>query len=89
MRVVMFTAIKGGVGVSTLVLMLAKALAKRGAKVTLVDMDVTGYISGIAGIHDKGLLAQVVDGENLRGTHINKVDGIQVLKFLGDGMRFF
>jgi len=89
MKAVMLTAVKGGVGVSTLALMLAKALAEQGNSVTLVDMDVVGYISSIANIRVKGLLAQSVDGEKLEAGYAGKIGGIYVVKFLGDGMRFF
>lgn len=89
MKAVMLTAVKGGVGVSTLALMLAKALAEQGNNVTLVDMDVAGYISSIANIRVKGLLAQSVDGEKLEAGYAGKIGGIYVVKFLGDGMRFF
>ena len=89
MRAVMLTAVKGGVGVSTLALMLAKALAERGSNVTLVDMDVAGYISSIANIRVNGLLAQSVDGEKPAAGYAGRIGRIQVVKFLGDGMRFF
>jgi chromosome partitioning protein len=85
----MLTAAKGGVGVSTLTLMLAKALAEQGNSVTLVDMDVAGYISSIANIRVKGLLAQSVDGEKLEAGYAGKIGRIHVVKLLGDGMRFF
>jgi chromosome partitioning protein len=89
MKAVMFTAVKGGVGVTTLALMLAKALAEKGNSVTLVDMDVAGYISSIANIRVKGLLAQSVDGEKSAAGYAGRIGGIYVVKFLGDGMRFF
>jgi chromosome partitioning protein len=89
MKAVMLTAVKGGVGVSTLALMLAKALAEQVNSVTLVDMDVAGYISSIANIRVKGLLAQSVDGEKLEAGYAGKIGRIHVVKFLGDGMRFF
>jgi chromosome partitioning protein len=89
MKAVMLTAAKGGVGVSTLTLMLAKALAEQGNSVTLVDMDVAGYISSIANIRVKGLLAQSVDGEKLEAGYAGKIGRIHVVKLLGDGMRFF
>jgi Mrp family chromosome partitioning ATPase len=57
MRAVMLTAVKGGVGVSTSALMLAEALAEQGSNVTLVDMDVAGYISSISNIRVNGLSA--------------------------------
>jgi MinD-like ATPase involved in chromosome partitioning or flagellar assembly len=88
-KAVVLTAVKGGVGVSTLALMLAKALAEQGNSVTLVDMDVAGYISSIANIRVNGLLAQSVDGEKLVAGYAGKIGRIHVVKFLGDGMRFF
>jgi MinD-like ATPase involved in chromosome partitioning or flagellar assembly len=89
MKAVMLTAVRGGVGVSTLALMLAKALAEQGNSVTLVDMDVAGYISSIANIRVNGLLAQSVDGEKLVAGYAGKIGRIHVVKFLGDSMRFF
>ncbi len=86
MRAVMLTAVKGGVGVSTLALMLAKALAERGSNVTLVD--VAGYISSIANIRVNGLLTQSVDGEKPAAGYAGKIGRIQVVKFLGDGAIF-
>jgi len=88
-KAVVLTAVKGGVGVSTLALMLTKALAEQGNSVTLVDMDVAGYISSIANIRVNGLLAQSVDGEKPAAGYAGKIGRIQVVKFLGDGMRFF
>ena len=88
MSAVILTAVKGGVGVSTVALMLAKALAQQVNSVTLVDMDAAGYISSIANIRVKGLLAQSVDGEKLEAGYAGKIGGIYVVKFLGDGMRF-
>ncbi|MFZ8840538.1 MAG: P-loop NTPase, partial [Pyrobaculum sp.] len=85
MKAVMLTAVKGGVGVSTLALMLAKALAEQGNSVTLVDMDVAGYISSIANIRVNGLLAQSVDGEKPAAGYGGKIGRIHVVKFLGDG----
>jgi CDGSH-type Zn-finger protein len=85
MRAVMSTAVKGGVDVSTLALMLAKALAEQGSSVTLVD--VAGYISSIANIRVDGLSAQSVDGEKPAAGYAGKIGRIQVVKFLGDGMR--
>jgi Mrp family chromosome partitioning ATPase len=82
----MFTAVKGGVGVSTFALMLAKALAEQGSSVTLVD--VAGYISNIANIRVNGLSAQSVDGEKPAASYAGKIGRIRVVKFLGDGMRF-
>ncbi len=82
----MLTAVKGGVGVSTLALMLAKALAEQESNITLVD--VAGYISNIANIRVNGLLAQSVDGEKPVAGYAGKIGRIQMVKFLGDGMRF-
>jgi len=89
MKAVMLTALKSDVGASTLALMLAKALAERGNRVTLVDMDVAGYISSIANIRVNGLLARSVDDEKLGNGYVGKIGRIQVVKLLGDGMRFF
>jgi len=54
---------KGGVGKSTISLILAKALAINGKNVILVDRDPFPYSSSIAGIEADGLLTQLLDGQ--------------------------
>jgi len=58
-----FHGYKGGVGKSTLALMLAKALAERGKKVLFIDRDVMTYASQLAGIKDEGLFVQIALGK--------------------------
>ncbi|MCG3109773.1 Iron-sulfur cluster carrier protein [Metallosphaera sp. J1] len=80
---------KGGVGKSTVGLLLAKRLCELGKTVLLVDRDQIGYASWLVGIKRKGLIASVVDREE--GDYfVEKRIGsgnLQVLKFYGDGPR--
>ncbi len=58
------TSDEGGVGKSTLALMLAKLLALKSKKVALFDMDLLGYPSWILGIKDDGILNKLKRKEN-------------------------
>ncbi|MEM0175382.1 MAG: AAA family ATPase [Metallosphaera sp.] len=88
MRMVILGA-KGGIGKSTIGLLIAKILLSLGMKILIIDRDMTGYISWLAGIKGKGLLASVIDNEESQYfTKINVRKGtLYVLKFYGDGPR--
>ena len=64
-----FHGYKGGVGKSTLALMLAKALAESGKKVLFIDRDIMSYASQLAGIKDDGLVVQIALGKNPENFH--------------------
>lgn len=71
---------KGGVGKSTVGLLLAKRLCELGKTVLLVDRDQIGYASWLVGIKRKGLIASVVDGEE--GDYfVEKRMGVETFKF--------
>ena len=57
-------SIKGGAGKSTIALTTALELTEMGRNVLLIDRDLLGYSSQLAGIRGKGLLASVVEGGN-------------------------
>ncbi|MEM2013622.1 AAA family ATPase [Metallosphaera sp. D4-4] len=80
---------KGGVGKSTISLLLAKRLCELGKTVLFVDRDQIGYASWLVGIKKKGLVASVVDGEE--GNYFVQrrlgEGNLQILKFYGDGPR--
>ena len=80
---------KGGVGKSTISLLLAKRLCELGKTVLFVDRDQIGYASWLLGIKKKGLVASVVDGEE--GNYFVQrrlgEGNLQILKFYGDGPR--
>ena len=62
MRIVVLGA-KGGVGKSMITLLLVRFLLSLGKKIIVVDRDMTGYISWLAGIKGKGLMASIIDNE--------------------------
>jgi ATPases involved in chromosome partitioning len=80
---------KGGVGKPTIAISLSRELADRGKRVLLVDMDLSGFSSLIAGIREQGLISSTVDGNDsnyLREVHTGN-GTFAVLKFCGDGPR--
>ncbi len=81
---------KGGVGKSTVAISLSKALAMMGFSVLLVDRDLVGYASYVAGIKGPGLIASVSDGvDSTVYKEIALGDGsVTVLKYFGDGPRY-
>ncbi|BBL47450.1 AAA family ATPase [Metallosphaera sedula] len=82
-------SVKGGIGKSTISVLLAKELALRGEKVIILDRDQLGFISSLAGIESKGMIASVVDGESCEcHAHIKIGKGqVHIIKFYGDGPR--
>ncbi|AWR99208.1 AAA family ATPase [Metallosphaera hakonensis JCM 8857 = DSM 7519] len=86
---VVILGVKGGVGKSTIGLLLAKELCERGKRVLFVDRDQMGYASWIAGIKGKGLIASIVDEQ--RSDYFTEIGvgkgRLTVLKFYGDGFR--
>ena len=87
-----FHGYKGGVGKSTLSLMLAKALAEEGKKVLFMDRDALSYASKLAGIKDEGLMIQIALGktpENFFKT-INLGKGqLKVVKLLSSSIEYY
>jgi MinD-like ATPase involved in chromosome partitioning or flagellar assembly len=85
--------VKGGVGKSTIALGLSLLLAKSSRNVLLIDKDIVGTVSSIAGIRGKGLLSKVIDGETDYWNSVAKFDfgegSLTVLKLYGDGERFY
>jgi len=85
--------VKGGVGKSTVALGLSLLLAKSSKNVLLIDKDIVGTVSSIAGIRGKGLLSKVIDGETNYGNSVAKFNfgegSLTVLKLYGDGERFY
>ncbi|MCG3109676.1 Iron-sulfur cluster carrier protein [Metallosphaera sp. J1] len=88
MRIVVLGA-KGGVGKSMVALLLVRFLLSLGKRILVVDRDMTGYISWLAGIRGKGLMASVIDNEEHNYLKTFNVDKgiLHVLKFYGDGPR--
>ncbi|MGC9106009.1 MAG: P-loop NTPase [Thermoprotei archaeon] len=85
--------VKGGVGKSTVSLIMALRLASSSKRVLLIDRDIIGWVSYLAGVRSKGLLAKVVDGEedywNSVAT-LNFGEGkLTILKLYGDGDRLY
>jgi hypothetical protein len=85
---------KGGVGKSTIALLLSKYFSQNGVKTLLIDRDPLGWVSNLAKIKGKGLLASIVDKEEDKQTYFKEVktkDGgdFYILKLYGDGARFY
>lgn len=85
---------KGGVGKSTVALLLSKYFSQQGVRTLLIDRDPLGLASYLAKIKGKGLLASIVDREENNQEYFKEVktkDGgnFHVLKLYGDGARFY
>ncbi|MCG2909494.1 MAG: hypothetical protein L7G92_02765 [Stygiolobus sp.] len=72
---------------------LSLLLAKISKNVLLIDKDIVGTVSLIAGIRGKGLLSKVIDGETDYWNSVSKINlgegSLTVLKLYGDGERFY
>ncbi|MFP3399833.1 AAA family ATPase [Acidianus sp.] len=85
---------KGGVGKSIIALLLSKYFSQNGVKTLLIDRDPLGWVSNLAKIKGKGLLASIVDKEEDKQAYFKEVktkDGgdFYILKLYGDGARFY
>ena len=91
MRIV-FHGYKGGVGKSTLSLMLAKALAEEGKNVLFIDRDALSYASELAGIKDEGLMIQIALGKTpenfFKAINIGKGQ-LKVVKLFSPGIEYY
>jgi MinD-like ATPase involved in chromosome partitioning or flagellar assembly len=74
-------------------LSLSLLLAKSSRNVLLIDKDIVGTVSSIAGIRGKGLLSKVIDGETDYWNSVSKLNlgegNLTFLKLYGDGERFY
>ena len=87
-----FHGYKGGVGKSTIALMLAKALAEEGKRVLFIDRDVMSYASQLAGIKDEGLLVQIGLGKSPENFYkvINLGKGqLKIIKMFSLGIDYY
>lgn len=79
--------IKGGVGKSTLALLLGKYLAENKNNVLIIDRDLTGTLSKKFGIRSNGLLTKVVNRETLFDDIVKTVTvgsgTLSILKYSG------
>ncbi len=88
MRIAVLKA-KGGVGGSTIAASLAKYLALRGMRVLLIDRDLVGTVSELAGLRGNGLIQLVKEGSDPRGALASLQVGrgvLDVLKLFSDGV---
>jgi len=88
MRIAVLKA-KGGVGGSTVAASIAKFLALRGMKVLLIDRDLVGTISELAGLRGNGLIQLVKEESDPRGALASLQVGrgvLDVLKLFSDGV---
>ncbi|WP_048099270.1 tyrosine-protein kinase family protein [Candidatus Acidianus copahuensis] len=85
---------KGGVGKSTISLLLSNALAEKGFKVLLIDRDPLGWSSSIAGIKDIGLVQTIISKDNKKIRERYYIDRkvnngkLGILKLFGQGPHY-
>lgn len=87
-----FHGYKGGVGKSTLSLMLAKALAEEGLRVLFIDRDTITWASELAGIKDDGLITQLSIGKEPKNFSREFKVGkgtLEILKMFSSGINFY
>ncbi|QCO31053.1 hypothetical protein DFR88_11605 [Metallosphaera sedula] len=80
-------SIKGGVGKSTISILLSIELNRLGKRLILVDMDLSGYTSFLAGIREPGIFSSIVDGTLNRVESYRDIENIRIIKLAGDGPR--
>jgi CO dehydrogenase nickel-insertion accessory protein CooC1 len=88
MRIIVLGA-KGGVGKSTIALLLSKEFVLEGKKVLLIDRDPLSWTSNLVGIKDPGLVYKIVNREEIKGSFKTVLNKLTVLKFFGDYGRFY
>ncbi len=80
------TSIKGGVGKSTVSILLSLELNRLKRGVALIDMDLSGYTSFLAGFDRPGLFSSISDGLDHR-EYFRDEERIRIIKLAGDGPR--
>ncbi len=86
MRISIISA-KGGVGKSTISLLLGKALAELGDDVLIIDRDPLAYVSNVFGVRGQGIIQSVVEGKPPRD-YVKTAGNLSVLKCFGQGPRY-
>lgn len=87
-----FHGYKGGVGKSTISLMLAKALAENGSNVLFIDRDLMSYASQLSGINCDGAFIQIDMGKKpqdfYRSFKIGKGE-LEIVKLFSPGIKYY
>ncbi|MCI2413959.1 MAG: ParA family protein [Candidatus Aramenus sp.] len=78
---------KGGVGKSTISLLLGKALAELGDDVLIIDRDPLAYVSNVFGVRGQGIIQSVMEGKPPRD-YVKIVGNLTILKCFGQGPRY-
>ncbi|BAB66006.1 ParA family protein [Sulfurisphaera tokodaii] len=82
-----FVGIKGGIGKSTIALMVAKELSNRGFNVLFLDRDIFSFASNLAGIKNS-FFTQVARGE-LPRDYFKDLGNLTIARLFGEGVLFF